>query len=315
MNLVPSRRDFLLLAGAGAAALAGCGSSSVASAIDPKRFYVVGDGFSDVGQTGAVATVNDGSLTWIQALAAEYDLTVEPASKGGTGYAQAFARIDSPDTTSGTNAPSVRQQIDQLLTDVTTFENDDLVFINGGMHDIVDAVNAEGISDATTAAVKAAGQALAAQVRRLTGAGAKHVCVTGVYNLGISPWGRATGFAPAEGIGTDSPLSNLSIDAFNNKGLLVAIADMLDGNVLYFDAGVFYNLVVSQPGNYSIDDALSPACTTPTALTCNTDPSNVNPNYKRYLFADDLHFTPDAQRKFVSEDYLENVYTELKNRW
>ena len=106
MNLASSRRGFLMLAGAGAAvALAGCGSGSVVSAIKPKRFYVVGDGFSDVGQTGAVATVNDGSLIWIQQLAARYDLTVAPAASGGTGYAQVYARIDSPDTTSGTNVP------------------------------------------------------------------------------------------------------------------------------------------------------------------------------------------------------------------
>ena len=111
MKLASTRRGFLALAGAGAAvALAGCGSGSVVSAIQPKHFYVVGDGFSDVGQTGAVATVNDGSLTWIQQLAARYGLTVTPAASGGTGYAQAFARIDSADTTSGLASPSVAQR-------------------------------------------------------------------------------------------------------------------------------------------------------------------------------------------------------------
>ncbi|MBK6614965.1 SGNH/GDSL hydrolase family protein [Ottowia sp.] len=312
MKLASTRRGFLALAGAGAAvALAGCGSGSVVSAIQPKHFYVVGDGFSDVGQTGAVATVNDGSLTWIQQLAARYGLTVTPAASGGTGYAQAFARIDSADTTSGLASPSVAQQIDQLLADVT-FENDDVVFVNGGMSDIVAAVTATGLSDATTAAVKAHGVALADQVRRLVNAGAKHVVVTGVYNLSISPWSRSQGLSAPEGIDEGGPMTRLS-DTFNNDGLKVSIAGLGD-TVLYFDAAVFYNFIASKPGNFSVDNATTPVCTTPTALSCTTGTVK-SPDYNRYLFADDLHFTPEAQRKFVSDNYAENVYTKLKGRW
>jgi phospholipase/lecithinase/hemolysin len=316
MNLITSRRRFLTLAGASAAAaLAGCGSSSVASAIDPQRFYVVGDGFSDVGQTGTLPTINDGSPNWIQTLASYYDLSVTPRSAGGAGYAQIGARIDAPDTTSGTNAPSVRQQIDQLLADVPRFENDDLVFINGGMHDIVDAFNATGISAETTAAVRAAGQALGAQVRRLLDAGATHVCVTGVYSLSISPWGRATGFGAGddrEGFGEGSPLNSLS-NTFNNAGLKVSIADW-GANVLYFDAALFYNLIASSPESFQIAETLTPACTAPTVLTCTPDTVR-NPDYNAWLFADDLHFTPEAQRIFVSENYAANAYTLLRNRW
>lgn len=312
MKFAPSRRGFLALAGAGAAvSLAGCGSGSVVSAIQPKHFYVVGDGFSDVGQTGAVATVNDGSLTWIQQLAAHYGLTVTPAATGGNGYAQAYARIDSADTTSGLASPSVAQQIDQLLAAVT-FENDDLVFVNGGMSDIVAAVAATGISDATTAAVKAHGVALAAQVRRLVDAGAKHVVVTGVYNLGISPWARSQGLGVSGDDVESGPMVSLC-NAFNNDGLKVAINN-LGATVLYFDAGLFYNLIARKPGNYAVDDATTPVCTTPTALSC-TAGTVKTPDYNRYLFADDLHFTPEAQRKFVSDNYAENVYTKLKGRW
>lgn len=312
MNLAASRRDFLRLAGAGAAvALTGCGSGSVASAIHPQRFYVLGDGFSDVGQTGALATVNDGTLNWIQTMAAYYGLTVTPAVSGGTGYAQAYARVDSPDNTSGWNAPSVAQQVDLLLASVT-FAFDDLVFINGGMHDIVDAVTAGGISADTSAAVKAAGQAMAAQVRRLVAGGAQHVVVTGVYNMALSPWGRSTGFAPATGFDENAPLNQLS-NTFNNNGLKVSIADM-GANVLYFDAGLFYNLIGSKPDNYSISNAETPVCNTPDALTC-TPSTVIDANYSNYLFADSLHFTPEAQRKFVSENYATNVYTQLKDRW
>jgi phospholipase/lecithinase/hemolysin len=312
MNLASSRRDFLRLAGAGAAvALTGCGSGSVVSAIKPKHFYVLGDGFSDVGQTGAMATVNDGTFNWIQQLAAYYNLTVTPAASGGTGYAQFHARLNGPDTTSGFNAPSVQQQLDQLLASVT-FEPDDLVFINGGMHDIVDIVTAGGISAATIAAVKEAGRTLAAQVKSLVAAGAQHVVVTGVYNLGISPWGRSTGFAPATGFDENAPLSELS-NKFNNEGLKVGI-EKLGANVLYFDAGLFYNFIASKPGNYGVIDAINPVCTTASVLSCTAD-TVVNPGYNGYLFADSLHFTPGCQRWFVSESYTKNAYTDLKYRW
>jgi phospholipase/lecithinase/hemolysin len=314
MNFASSRRDFLGLAAAGAAvALAGCGSGSVVSAIKPKRFFVFGDGFSDVGQTGTMPTVNDGSLNWVQTLAAYYGLTVTPAATGGTGYAQYQARLNGPDTTSGTNAPSVQQQIDQFLSSGVVFDKDDLVFINGGMHDIVDAVNAGGMSGATTATVKAAGRTLAAQVRQLVAAGAPHVVVTGVYNLGLSPWGRASGFAPATGFNENAPLTRLSNTTFNNDGLKADIAS-LGANVLYFDAALFYNLIASSPSASGLNNAVDPVCTSASVLACTPD-TVANASYNTYMFADSLHFTPACQNWFVSDNYAENAYSRLRTRW
>ena len=128
-----SRRAVLALACAGATALlAACGSGSVVSDLTPKRFISVGDGFADVGQNGHRFTVNDGSLNWLQQFAAHYKLTLEPATADGFGYAQGHARIDNPDTRSGTNAPSVQQQIDTLLAR-TSLINGDVVFVGGGI--------------------------------------------------------------------------------------------------------------------------------------------------------------------------------------
>jgi phospholipase/lecithinase/hemolysin len=324
MNIASSRRDFLRLAGAGAAvALTGCGSGSVVSAIKPKRFYVLGDGFSDVGQNaGAVATVNDAEavargdkLTWIQELAGRhYGLEVTPAVAGGTGYAQFHARLNGPDTTSGHNAPSVQQQINKLLASGVVFEKDDLVFINGGMHDIVDAVSAGGISDATTAIVKEAGKTLGAQVRSLVAAGAQHVVVTGVYYLGISPWGRSRGpdFAPPTGLDENAPLNKLS-NTFNAE--LLKDIEKFGATVLYLDAAQFYNFFASKPQDHGVSDAINPVCTSASVLECTTSTLVANANPDTYLFADDLHFTPAWQRAFVSENYVENAYTRLKYRW
>ena len=298
-----TRRAALALVGVSAAAMmAACGDGSVVSDLKPARFMTVGDSFADVGQAGGKYTVNDGSLTWVQQLAAHYSLTVDPASAGGWGYAQGYARVDSADTSSGTAAPSVKEQVDQLLAR-TSMQEGDVMMLNGGLHDIVAAVNATGISDQTTATVKAAGKALGAQVRRVVAAGATHVVVTGVQNVGLTPW--------AVRLGEQSSIEKLSV-AFNDA-LLIDIADM-GATVLYFDASLFFNLINNKPENYSVDNATDPVCTTPDASTC-TPSSVVSTDYNRYMYADSLNFTPKVQRNFVDRSYTENAYDKFKNRW
>lgn len=285
-----------------AALLAACGSGSVVSDLKAERFIAVGDGFSDVGQGGHAYTVNDGSPTWLQQLASHYGLTLEPASAGGWGYAQGHARVDSP---APSGVPSVREQVDQLLARTTLDGKTDVVFINGGMHDIVAAVEATGWTDETQATIETAAKALAEQTRRVVDAGARHVVVTGVYNLCRSPWGYA------QGIERDYE-DCMPAWAFNQK-LLLEINDM-GATTLYFDAPLFYNLIINKPSSYPVDNVKDAVCTTPDASTC-TPSTVVQTNYNRYLFADDLHFTPALQRLFVDDGWLENAYTRFKNRW
>ncbi|MDR2990649.1 MAG: GDSL family lipase [Burkholderiaceae bacterium] len=304
--LTPSRRAFLAWAGSGAALLlAGCGGSSVASRLNPQRFLIVGDGFCDQGQTGSLPTVNDGSPTWLQQMAAYYNnvAPVKPANQGGTAWAQAYALLASPDTASGTNAPSVQTQIGQMLA-ATKIANNDLVFINGGIADIMQAITQTGISAATSTAVQTAATTLAGQVRQLTQSGGTHVVVTGVYDISISPWAVATGLNIGD-------ISKLTVD-FNDQ-LLIAIND-LGSTVLYLDAALFYNLVYSSPQYYALTNVTTPVCTTPTALTCNTNTLS-DSNYSAYMFADDRHFTPAVQLMFGSSNYGSNGYQRLIDRW
>lgn len=287
---------------AATALLVACGSGSVVSDLKPERFIAVGDGFSDVGQGGQPFTVHDGSLTWLQQLASFYELTVEPAAAGGWGYAQGHARVDSPDPS---GAPSVKEQIDQLLAATSLDAKKDVVFINGGMSDIVAAVEASGVSDETEAAIEAAAKALAVQVRRVVAAGARHVVVIGVHNLCRTPWGYAMG------IEADYEKC-MPAWAFNER-LLLEIVDM-GATTLYFDAALFYNLIANKPRNYPVDNVKDAVCTTPDAGSC-TPATVVQERYNRYLFADSLHFTPAMQRLFVNDDYIENAYTRFKNRW
>lgn len=295
-----SRRAVLALACSTAALLTGCGSGSVVSDLTPQRFLTVGDSFMDVGQAGPRYTVNDGSTTWVQDLAAHYNQTVTAASAGGFGYAQGHARVTAADPG---GAPSVQAQIDTLLAGTTLHPTDDVVLVNGGTHDIVAAVNATGISDATTEAVKAAGRELGGQVRRVVNEGGRHVAVAGVPLLGNSPWARARG--------QEDEINKLSIEF--NDALGISIVD-LGENVLYFDAAFFFELMYGKPQNYQLDNGKDPVCTTPDASTC-TPATVVNPDYNRWLYADGLHFTPKALRHFASNNYSENAYHRFKNRW
>ena len=302
------RRAAGVLLVAATALLAACGSGSVVSDLVPQRFITVGDGFADVGQNGYRYTINDGSPNWVQQLASYYGLTVTPASSGGFGYAQGNARVATPDTSSGTNAPSVSAQIDALLARTTLGKND-VVFINGGMSDIVAAVQATGISAATSATVDTAARALADQVRRVVAAGATHVVVSGVYNLGITPWATPWGRSPPTGGG---PVTDLSV-AFNDR-LLIQIADM-GATVLYFDPALFFNLIYNKPENYNTDTVDSGVCTTPDSTTCTTSTLVSGADPARWMFADSLYIAPVTQRKFSTDTYTENAYTKFKNRW
>lgn len=291
-----------LLAGA-CALLAACGSGSVVSDLTPARFITAGDSFMDVGQAGAKYTVNDGSNNWVQDMAAQYGLTVTPAVSGGWGYAQGGARVAAADTTSGTNAPSITQQVDKILAR-TTLGISDVVILNGGLSDIVAAVTATGISDATTAAVQAAGTALGEQVKRVVAAGATHVLVVGAYNVGVTPWAAA--------IGQPDAITALSV-AFNTAVELDLVA--YGKTVLFVDPGLMHNLRFNKPDNYQLDNVTNAVCTTPTALTCSTGTLVQGADYTRWMYADSLNFTPVMSRAFSSPDFVESIYYNFSHRW
>jgi len=331
------RHAALALTCAGSAALlAACGSGSVVSDLKPERFITVGDGFADVGQNGYRFTINhdnaDGSdsFNWVQQFAAYYGQTVTPAATGGWGYAQGYARVASPDTTSGTNAPSVTAQIDKLLArpDFAFDPKGDVMVVNGGIADIVDAVNACSDSAAQTISAaclssdavqsaKAAGTALGQQVQRLVNAGATHVVVTGVYSMGNTPWANENGLNQTDAI-------NKLTTEFNSA-VKIALADSKwANNVLFIDTDFFYRMVYNSTSSssstrYPVDDTHDAICTTLDSTTCTPSTlqqvNGVAADPTRWLFADKLYITPFWQQAFVSESYTGNLLYTFKLRW
>lgn len=303
------RRSVLAAAGVSAALLlAGCGSSTIESALKPERFIAFGDGFSDVGQVGGARyTINDGSVNnWVQELARIYGISLSPVSAGGTSYAQGNARVQAkPDAAGNASTPTVSEQMDKFLA-TGSFKASDVVVIGAGASDIVANMAAVTAGTQTPeqllANAQQAGRDLGAQAIRSVAAGAKYVVVAGSYNLGRSPWAKA--------IDQEDLLQQASSKF--NEALLVSIVNQGD-KVLYIDAAYYFNLVTASPSSYSFDKATAqtPVCTSVDAgpgigigagqlNSALCTPSTLLPgaDSNKYVFADALYFTPTAQRLF-----------------
>ncbi|APW40222.1 GDSL family lipase [Rhodoferax koreense] len=316
MTLFSLRRAILVAACASAALLTACGSGSTENALSPSRFVVFGDGFSDVGQTGAVYSVNDGSVdTWPQQMAARFGLTIAPSSSGGTGYARVNARVtNKPDAAGVSTTLTMTEQIDSFLAS-NTIGGSDVMVLSAGVADVVAQMNAVTAGSQTeaqmTANLQQTGKDLGAQVRRLVNAGAKQVIVVGPYNVGRSPWATA--------INRVSLLTDVS-NKFNDA-LLVSIVD-LGSNVLYVDAAYYLNLVTGEPTSYSLINSSTVVCNSVDAgvgigtgtgqinsALCNTGTVGALA-YNSYVFADQLFFTPVVNRLFG--DY---AYSKVRDRF
>jgi phospholipase/lecithinase/hemolysin len=296
------RRAWWAGAAATALLLAGCGGGTVSSQLSPARVIAFGDGMADTGQNGSLYTVNDGSVNnWARYVAIQYGLDLGPSSKGGLDYAWGNARVtETPDAAGITATPTVAQQIDTFLAS-NTIASDDLIIVSAGTSDVITqarmVLDGTQTSDEMMANLDTAGRALGAQVIRLVNAGAKHVVVTGTYDLGRSPW--------ANQIGSDAVLHPAS-QQFNN-GLLLALVDQ-GANVLYVDFALYFNQQTATGSNVSNFTDLVCTSTDP-GPGIGTGNGQVNSNlctsstvggqdYSQFLFADRVYPTPRGHQLF-----------------
>jgi outer membrane lipase/esterase len=311
------RRVLLALASASVLLVAACGSGTIESQLQPSRVVAFGDGMSDLGQTGSRYTVNDGSVNvWTQDTASRFGVPLAATTAGGNSFATGNARVNSkPDAAGSTATLTVKEQVDAFLAAGAIGAND-LIIVNGGTADIIAEMARVTAGTQTSTQMLAnigqAGRDLAAQVRRLVQAGAKHVVVAGPYNLGRSPW--------AATIGQGGFLTQAST-RFNEE-MLVAIVD-LGANVLYVDAALFFNLMESNPTGYDLTNASDAVCTSVdpgpgigigtgqvNSALCTTATLLPGANYARFLFADAVYPTPQGHRKFG-----EYAFDKIRSRW
>lgn len=326
------RRAWLVAAFASAALLAACGGGdNIESQFVPGRVVAFGDAEGDVGQTGGRYTVNDNTVNiWTQHVATAYGRTLTAQSAGGLGFATGNARIVlEPDAGGSTATMTVREQVDAFLAS-NTFGENDLVLVSAGTSDII--VQAKAVLDGAITVDQAevnvdqAARELAAQVRRMVDAGARHVVVAGVRNLAVTPWGLATGSTGSDLLQRLSSVSARTEQnqprAFNDR-LKIQMAD-LGASVLYVETASYFMQVASNPGGSGLDNVTGMACTSVDAgAGIGTGTGQVNSrecdapadvqsgiDYSRWLFADRVYFTPRGHQLLG-----DLVATRLRERW
>lgn len=318
MSRLWMRRALLALASTAALALAGCGSGTIESQLHPSRIVAFGSGLSDLGEGGSRYTVNDATINvWSQQVALDFGIALTTRAAGGLSYATGNARIAArPDAAGNTATPTVADQISAFLGTLGPVGASDLLIVEGGTADIIAEMAKVSAGtqtpDQMIATLQQAGRDLAAQARRLVDAGAQHVVVVGAYDLGRTPWATAT---------AKNDLLSRASGRFNDA-LLVSMVD-LGAHVLYVDAALFYNLMISSPGSYGLVNSAGAVCTSVdpgpgigigpgqvNSAKCTTATLVAGADYNQIVFADLVYPTPAAQRQFG-----EYAYARIRARW
>jgi len=269
-------------------------------------FVVFGDSLSDSGNVaearglppGTAFTTNPDPV-WAEivarALGAPGTHSGLDGTAGGTNYAFGGACVD-PDASCNYTSPNVGQQIEVHLSQRPAGAADPaaLYAVWAGGNDIETILNpGDGIPRVDPqSAVPAAARALVAHVQRLQQAGARHVVVFNLPDLGKAPFAllgaRANPQLPAA-------LTQLSV--LYNQGVEAGLRS-LDTGVVPINAFALVNEIVAHPATYGFTDVQGVACTpidpNLNSLACGPAGSGAPLTYEHganrtHLFADLRH--------------------------
>jgi len=235
-------------------------------------------------------------------------LTAHP---DGLGYAQGGARVTDPDgidfkaNGSGATTVPVVTQVQNYVAAHGSFNANQLVLVNGGGSDIrIHADAVAGGSETTTQADQAislAAQQLAGIVGQILQAGAKHVVVSNVGNIGVSPLGVGSADHGAE-------LTELT-QAFNGALTSALQASGIQNQVISVDAYTFTNNILAafQMNGFTVSNTdegcslkLLSAQILPSSLFCSPATYTVPNADQTYMFADTVHPTTHFHALFAS---------------
>lgn len=306
--------------------------------------------YAGTGQAGFVRgryTTNPGEV-WTQKVAEYYGGTLTAAYLGGygqplvaasgLGYAQGGSRVTDPigeshattsatDYSAATTVPVVTQ-VQEYLNAHGSFNANQLVLINGGANDIfiqatslVKAVAADvaggmtaqaAIAKETQTTLVPVANALAAQVGAVLAAGATHVVVSNVPDIGqtplalaLGPQGQAvlSGVTQAYNAALRTALQTagnlgkvIYVDAYSWQDALLtnyaangfAVANTGTACNLTAMAGVAAAAGLSDPTSYA------------SSLYCNSASLTVAGADQTYVFADDVHPTTHTHALFAA---------------
>ncbi|HKR43625.1 MAG TPA: SGNH/GDSL hydrolase family protein [Paraburkholderia sp.] len=310
---------FLLAACGGGGGGGGGSSTGTSTPAGGVKLQVVsfGDSLSDVGTYAPLAsavgggrfTTNPGQV-WSQDVAQYYGDTLNAAytvgldhklsAQGGFGYAEGGSTVATPanqydflsDVIGNIEMP-VNQQVSSYISAHGTFNSGQLVLVWAGANDVLRAGN----PPTANTVVQTAATTLAQVVGQIVQAGATHVVVINVPNVGLSP----KGITSADGGANLTQLSQL----FNSTLNGALQTDGLQGKVIEVDSYTWITQLVAnfQAKGFTVSntaqacdpsktpDNTSLLCSPATYVSANAD--------QTYMFADDLHPTTHTHALFA----------------
>ena len=296
-------------------------------------FFAFGDSLSDsgaftnlVGPTANKFTTNPGTV-WTENLGGRYGLAVAPgyalnpltaqfSATGGNNYAVGGARntgtpgifsLPAPNEALGTaiagNIPSVASQVSTHLGQSAGSANPQALYTFwSGANDIfyqagiVGAYGTSVLSQAATAVGTAAVDEVT-QIGTLRAAGARHIVVLGLPDMGATPYGQAN---PAT---VGALLTQFS--TVYNSTLVQGLATAGITQIAYLDPRPLLADIQARPAAWGITNTTIPACGAASSLGCG--PAQQIPNSANFLFADGVH--PSAYTHAIISDW---VYSSLE---
>jgi phospholipase/lecithinase/hemolysin len=301
----------------------GSGNGAAATPAGGVNLQIVsfGDSLSDVGTYAPIAsavgggrfTTNPGQV-WTQEVAQHYgdtlsaaftiDITHKLSAQSGLGYAEGGATVATPanlydfltDVIGNIEMP-VNQQVSSYLGAHGSFNSSQLVLVWAGANDVLRA----GALPAAAPTVETAANTLAQIVGQIVQAGATHVVVVNLPNIGLAP----EGIASSDGGANLTQLSQLFNDTLN----AALQTDGLQGKVIQIDSFTWLNEIIAnfQANGFAVSntgracdptktpDDTSLLCSPATYVSANAD--------QTYMFADELH--PATRLHALFAQYVE----------
>jgi phospholipase/lecithinase/hemolysin len=294
----------LLAASAAALLLASCGGSSTDTPEAAPLFQttvVVGSSVVDTGNRCGVAadplcfptppyagrsTASNGSL-YVQTVAARYGTPLVASSAGGFNYGTGGATTGTvPTDTVAQKIPNMNVQLEQFLQRVGYQANPQHLYIVDGaafgnnVRRVLELLGANPALAATlpTQAVQAAAADIFGVVTRLYAAGARHVVVTNVSNVGAAPAIAGLGASAIQLAGGMSVGYNGALAAQVIPGLRGANPGL---NIYYVDLAAVEAGLATNPNFTNLQAPCYPFFSAPAAPIC------ANPG--QYKWWDELH--------------------------
>ena len=290
--------------------LAACGGGGkIYLPFTPTTLHTFGDGLVDAGQTGKRYTINSTdpatkpTYSLPEYVAQSYGLPLLPQTQGGNAWGQGKSTV-----------ADLQTQINTRLA-AGNFNDGDLIIISAGMEDVMreseSALNGTISLGLAMANVQTQGRLLVRQLEVLERAGARHIYVLPVFDMGRTPWAHKLGLSNVNAVAVASALS----DAFHNEVLQESYRHS-DIRYTLFSPTMRTRMAqytdIELAPSTGITNASDPVCKPPGDVDASAclDNNLVSTTPLQYAFADGYHLTPGILNNLAAM-----TRDEVQNRW